>query len=85
MPPRTLIGRRPSAGMAAEGWVQSGGEPARGDVTTSRDRYAARLTVDVSRELRGRIKIVAFKQGFTVAKLVREILEREFGDDSDRA
>ena len=70
--------------MAAESWVQSGSEPMHGGETTLRDRYGARLTVDVSHELRGRIKIAAFKQGFTVAKLVRQILQREFGDDSDR-
>ena len=80
MPPRTLIGCRPTA----EDWVQSGGEPVEDGETTLRDRYGARLTVPVSHELRGRIKIAAFKQGFTVAKLVRQILQREFGDDSNR-
>lgn len=84
MPPRTLIGRRPTAAIRAEGWVRSGGEPAEDGETALRDLYPARLTVEVSRELRGRIKIAAFRQGFTVAKLVRDILQREFGDDSDR-
>lgn len=84
MPPRTLIGRRPTAGMGVERWVQSGSEPMQDGETTLRHHYGARLTVDVSHELRGRIKIAAFKQGFTVANLVRQILQREFGDDSDR-
>ena len=40
--------------------------------------YAARLTVDVTTELRRRIKLSAFGRGVTVAELLRALLEREF-------
>ncbi|MDR6841312.1 ribbon-helix-helix protein [Pseudoxanthomonas sacheonensis] len=40
--------------------------------------YTARLTIDVTPELRGRIKVVAFQQGMTVAEMLRQLLEREF-------
>ena len=40
--------------------------------------FTARLTIDVTPELRGRIKIAAFKRGVTVAECLRELLAREF-------
>jgi hypothetical protein len=40
--------------------------------------HSARLTIDVTPHLRGRIKVAAFHQGFTVADLLRKLLEREF-------
>lgn len=40
--------------------------------------FTARLTVDVTPELRGRIKIVAFGRGVTVANMLRDLLAREF-------
>ena len=40
--------------------------------------YTARLTVDVTPELRGRIKITAFQRGQTVADMLRDLLAREF-------
>ncbi|MCM2439436.1 hypothetical protein HGO34_06865 [Agrobacterium vitis] len=40
--------------------------------------FTARLTIDITPELRGRIKIVAFKRGITVADMLRELLAREF-------
>ena len=40
--------------------------------------YTARLTIDVTPELRGRIKIAAFGRGVTVADMLRELLAREF-------
>jgi hypothetical protein len=40
--------------------------------------YTARLTLDVTPELRGRIKIAAFGRGVTVADMLRELLAREF-------
>ena len=42
--------------------------------------YTARLTIDVTPVLRGRIKITAFERGITVAEMLRTLLEREFGD-----
>jgi hypothetical protein len=68
---RLPIGGRPVAQPGAEDWVHSGigGRP---------NLYSARLTVDVTPELRGRIKVLAFRRGITVAELLRELLEREF-------
>lgn len=40
--------------------------------------FTARLTIDVTPELRGRIKIAAFGRGVTVADMLRELLAREF-------
>lgn len=40
--------------------------------------YTARLTIDVTPELRGRIKIAAFKCGITVADLLRDLLSKQF-------
>ena len=42
--------------------------------------FTARLTVDVTPEQRGRIKVTAFQRGQTVADLLRELLAREFPD-----
>ena len=59
-----------------DAWVRtpepSAGPPATGDL------YTARLTVDVTPELRGRIKITAFQRGQTVADMLRDLLAREF-------
>lgn len=40
--------------------------------------FTARLTIDVTPELRGRIKIAAFGRGVTVADMLRDLLAREF-------
>ena len=40
--------------------------------------FTARLTIDVTPDLRGRIKIAAFQRGVTVADMLRELLSREF-------
>ncbi|HXW71004.1 MAG TPA: hypothetical protein VEK34_06155 [Methylocella sp.] len=42
--------------------------------------YTARLTIDVTPALRGRIKIAAFRRGQTVTGMLRELLAREFPD-----
>ncbi len=44
--------------------------------------YTARLTVDVTPDLRGRIKIAAFRRGVTVADMLRDLLAREYPDDA---
>jgi hypothetical protein len=44
--------------------------------------FTARLTIDVTPELRGRIKVAAFQRGVTVAEMLREILDREFPGDA---
>jgi hypothetical protein len=77
---RIPIGRRPVTAPAQEAWVKRG-DPAQAAKPVSRaELYSARLTLDVTPELRGRIKLTAFGQGVTVAELVRGLLEREFGD-----
>jgi hypothetical protein len=42
------------------------------------DAFTARLTVDITSELRGRIKVAAFRRGVTVADMLRDLLAREF-------
>jgi hypothetical protein len=41
---------------------------------------SARLTIDVTSEQRGRIKVTAFQRGQTVAEMLRDLLAREFRD-----
>ena len=60
---------------AADAWVR---EP--DPRTGSAVEYTARLTIDVTPVLRGRIKITAFERGITVAEMLRTLLEREFGE-----
>lgn len=43
--------------------------------------YTARLTIDVTPELRGRIKVAAFRRGQTVADVLRAMLETAFPED----
>lgn len=83
MPPRGLIGDRPPTPPAAEDWVKSRATRCGAGKPVPADRYAARLSVDVSRELRSRIKIAAFRQGSTVANLLRQMLQEQFGEDTE--
>ena len=75
---RIGISSRPPVDPAAHAWVREG---ASGDVDAlpKAEVYTARLSVDVSAELRGRIKVLAFRRGLTVADMLRELLEREYG------
>ena len=70
-----LIGRRPRD--AAERWIGAGKEtlpePSKAEI------YTARLTVDITPVLRGRIKLVAFDRGLTVAEMLRALLEERYG------
>jgi hypothetical protein len=43
--------------------------------------FTARLTIDVTPTLRGRIKVAAFRRSITVADMLRELLAREFPAD----
>jgi len=77
-PKRSPIGRRPAADPAAQAWIQQqAGAPGK---TQS---YTARLTIDVTPALRGRIKVIAFERGVTVAEMLRELLEREFASTGE--
>ena len=42
------------------------------------DTFTARLTVDVTPGLRGRIKVAAFTRGLTVADMLRAMLAEAF-------
>ncbi len=71
---RAPIGRRPGADPASA-WVRQ----AEAVVAVTRASiYTARLTIDVTPALRGRIKVVAFQRGVTAVEMLRELLEREF-------
>lgn len=60
----------------ADAWIKAAEvQPAQ---TTDAAGFTARLTIDITPELRGRIKIVAFQRGVTVAEMLRELLAREF-------
>ena len=56
-------------------WIRAAGASPRNDSATG---YSARLTIDVTPDQRGRIKIAAFQRGVTVADMLRELLAREF-------
>jgi hypothetical protein len=78
---RISIGNRPVADPGAETWVRQGDGASQPTRTSQADVYTARLTIDVTPALRGRIKIAAFRQGVTVAEAVRALLEREFPEE----
>ena len=73
-PRRAPIGSRPGADPASA-WVQQVDTVI---ATAKASVYTARLTIDVTPVLRGRIKVVAFKRGVTAVEMLRELLEREF-------
>ncbi len=74
---RTAIGRRPGADPAST-WVRQVEAP---EAATKTSIYTARLTIDVTPALRGRIKVIAFQGGLTAADMLRELLEREYPED----
>lgn len=74
---RAQIGRRPGADPAST-WVRQAEAP---EIPAKASIYTARLTIDVTPALRGRIKVVAFRRGITAADMLRELLEREYPED----
>ena len=83
-----MTGRSTKPGFAArpgdpDAWVRapepSSAPQGAGDINT------ARLTIDVTPALRGRIKITAFQRGQTVADMLRDLLTREFPDSDGAA
>jgi hypothetical protein len=44
--------------------------------------YTARLTIDVTPQLRNRIKLAALRRSVTAADMLRELLEREFPENT---
>jgi hypothetical protein len=71
---RASIGRRPDADPASA-WVRQADAVI---AATKASFYTARLTIDVTPAMRGRIKVVAFQRGVTAVEMLRELLEREF-------
>ena len=79
--------RSPTRGFAArpgdpEAWVRAPEPPAS---RSPAEDFSARLTIDVTPALRGRIKIAAFQRGLTVADMFRALLDREFPADGGAA
>jgi hypothetical protein len=79
--------QQPKRGFASrpgnpESWIRP---PDRSAYRGSGDEFTARLTIDVTPALRGRIKVVAFRRGVTVAAMLRALLAREFPDDDGAA
>lgn len=73
---RIGLGPRPAKDPGAEAWVRGDGSETL--PLSKAERYTARMTIDVTPELRGRIKVAAFQQDVTVAEMLRGLLEREF-------
>ncbi len=63
----------------ADSWIKAPEVPARRADDAS--AFTARLTIDVTPALRGRIKVAAFRRGITVADMLRDLLAREFPHD----
>ena len=75
VPKRALIGRKPAVDPASN-WVQQADVP---EIVAKASIHTARLTIDVTPALRGRIKVIAFERGVTAAEMLRKLLEREYG------
>lgn len=74
-PARRAFAARPAD---PEQWIKAADAAPRDESSSG---YTARLTIDITPELRGRIKIAAFQRGVTVADMLREQLAREFPTD----
>ena len=82
-----MTNRDPRRGFAArprdpDAWVRAPDAPS---PSPSLDSHTARLPVDVTPELRGRIKVTAFRRGLTVAEMLRALLQREYPADTESA
>ena len=61
----------------ADTWIRAAGlSPVKNGAKAH--HFTARLTIDVTPDLRGRIKVAAFRRGITVAEMLRDLLSREF-------
>jgi hypothetical protein len=61
----------------AERWIKTPDAPPR-----PLGEFTARLTIDVTPTLRGRIKVAAFQRGQTMADMLRDLLARAFPDNT---
>lgn len=75
---RAPIGRRPAIDPASS-WVHQTELP---EAPVKISPFTARLTIDVTPALRGRIKVIAFGRGLTAADMLRALLEREYPETS---
>lgn len=75
---RAPIGRRPATDPAST-WVHQTELP---EAPVKISPFTARLTIDVTPALRGRIKVIAFRRGITAADMLRALLEREYPETS---
>ncbi len=66
----------------AESWIKSSGHQSQ-IAAAEAIAFTARLTIDVTPAMRGRIKVVAFRRGVTVAGMLRDLLTREFPEDHE--
>ncbi len=76
-----MTGRSGKRGFTArpgdpESWIRAADTPPGGKATG--EAFTARLTIDITPELRGRIKVTAFRRGITVADMLRDLLASEF-------
>ena len=77
-PTRRGFAARPGS---PDDWVKTA-EAASSSTTPAGAEFTARLTIDITPALRGRIKITAFQRGQTVADMLRTLLAREFPDET---
>lgn len=63
-----------------DSWIKAAESPVR---TRGAEAFSARLTIDITPALRGRIKMTAFGRGVTVAEMLRALLEREFPSERE--
>jgi len=68
--------------LPAYAWVHAA-EKARVGGRFKSELYRARLTIDITPELRKRLKIAAISNRLTVAAMVREVLEEVFGSANE--
>lgn len=78
----------PTSKNAASGFARRPGDPEawiraddRPPTPTKAEVFDARLTLDITKALRGRIKVAAFRRGETVADMLRVMLEAAFPDE----
>jgi len=67
----------------AESWVKA--PEAAPKRPAGGENFTARLTIDITPALRGRIKVAAFRRGITVADMLRNLLAHEFPDSDGGA
>ena len=76
-----MTGRARKPGFASrpgnpESWIRAAETPP--SSKAAGEAFTARLTIDITPDLRGRIKVAAFRRGITVAVMLRDLLAREF-------